>query len=183
MLDDVNYPTDSNENVPNNTHEYSGDHGSVSCHRMWSVKAHGDRVTGLAVHPGVNIRQGPTEVHYCTACADGSAALLDGTGKALHRLGGADNNNMNNSSNSDDPPKARLGRCAFHPSGRVVGTACFDTTWKVWDVERGQELYEQEGHSRAVYTVAFHPDGSLAATGGLDSIVRVWDLRTGRTAL
>ena len=49
-------------------------------------------------------------------------------------------------------------------------TASFDMTWRLWDVETGACLSEQEGHSRPVYTVAFHPDGSLAASAGLDSI-------------
>ncbi len=43
-------------------------------------------------------------------------------------------------------------------------------TWRLWDVEVGTCLLEQEGHSRAVYTVGFHPDGSLAASAGLDAI-------------
>ena len=64
----------------------------------------------------------------------------------------------------------RLGRVAFHPMGRHVGTASFDETWRLWDVETCSSLLEQEGHSRPVYTVAFHPDGSLAASGGLDAI-------------
>lgn len=64
----------------------------------------------------------------------------------------------------------RLGRVAFHPMGRHVGTASFDETWRFWDVESSACLVEQEGHSRAVYTVAFHPDGSLAASGGLDAV-------------
>ena len=54
--------------------------------------------------------------------------------------------------------------------GRHVGTASFDETWRLWDVETSSCLLEQEGHSRPVYTVAFHPDGSLAASGGLDAI-------------
>ncbi len=64
----------------------------------------------------------------------------------------------------------RLGRVGFHPLGRHVGTASFDETWRLWDVESCTCLLEQEGHSRPVYTVAFHPDGSLAASGGLDAI-------------
>lgn len=43
-------------------------------------------------------------------------------------------------------------------------------TWRLWDVETGGCLLEQEGHSRGVYAVAFHPDGSLVGSVGLDAI-------------
>lgn len=49
-------------------------------------------------------------------------------------------------------------------------TASFDMTWRLWDVETGTTLLEQEGHSRAVYAVAFQPDGALAGSVGLDAI-------------
>ena len=73
----------------------------------------------------------------------------------------------------------RVARLAFHPSGRFVGTASFDTTWRLWDVETRQELLLQEGlylfdvtflnriclgHSREVFTIGFQGDGALAAT-------------------
>lgn len=64
----------------------------------------------------------------------------------------------------------RLGRVAVHPMGRHLGTASFDQTWRLWDLETGDCLLEQEGHSRSVYTVAFQGDGALAASGGLDAI-------------
>ena len=38
---------------------------------------------------------------------------------------------------------------------RRPGTASFDQTWRLWDIESGSCLLEQEGHSRAVYAVAF----------------------------
>jgi hypothetical protein len=69
------------------------------------------------------------------------------------------------------------GEQVTHPWLRRVGrsrcpqaTASFDTTWRLWDVERGACVLEQEGHSRAVYAVGFHPDGSLAASAGLDAV-------------
>jgi U4/U6 small nuclear ribonucleoprotein PRP4 len=74
----------------------------------------------------------------------------------------------------------RLARLAFHPSGKYLGTASFDKTWRLWDINTGKELLLQEGHSRSVYGVSFHPDGSLAASCGLDAYARVWDLRSGR---
>ena len=64
----------------------------------------------------------------------------------------------------------RLGRVAIHPMGRHLGTASFDQTWRLWDLETGDCLLEQEGHSRSVYALAFQRDGALAASGGLDAV-------------
>jgi U4/U6 small nuclear ribonucleoprotein PRP4 len=51
----------------------------------------------------------------------------------------------------------------------MQATASYDMTWRLWDIETGSCLMEQEGHSRQVYSVAFHPDGSLAGSVGLDA--------------
>lgn len=59
----------------------------------------------------------------------------------------------------------RVGRIAFHPSGQYLGSASFDGTWKLWDVESKKELLTQEGHSKEVYALAFQDDGALAASG------------------
>lgn len=74
----------------------------------------------------------------------------------------------------------RVSRLAFHPSGRFLGTACYDSSWRLWDLEQRQEVLHQEGHAKAVHSIAFQTDGSVALTGGLDAFGRVWDLRTGR---
>ena len=59
----------------------------------------------------------------------------------------------------------RVARVAFHPSGRYIGTASFDHTWRLWDAETSVELLLQEGHSREVFGIGFQCDGSLVATG------------------
>ena len=72
---------------------------------------------------------------------------------------------------SDIP--GRIGACEVPPDLNVhhsQATASYDMTWRLWDIEAGTCLLEQEGHSRSVYTVGFHPDGSLAASAGLDAI-------------
>ncbi|XP_058059445.1 U4/U6 small nuclear ribonucleoprotein Prp4 [Anopheles bellator] len=74
----------------------------------------------------------------------------------------------------------RVAKLAFHPSGRFLGTACYDASWRLWDLEQKQEVLHQEGHTKAVHCIAFQGDGSVCVTGGLDGFGRVWDLRTGR---
>jgi U4/U6 small nuclear ribonucleoprotein PRP4 len=56
-------------------------------------------------------------------------------------------------------------RINFHPSGRYLGSASYDGTWRLWDVEKSQELLLQEGHSKEVYALAFQNDGALVASG------------------
>ncbi|XP_078168883.1 WD-40 repeat family protein / small nuclear ribonucleoprotein Prp4p-like protein [Carex rostrata] len=124
-------------------------------------KAHEDRATDVAFSPDDNKL-------LATASADRTAKLWDSSGKLLTTFNGH---------------LDRLGRIAFHPSGKYLGTASFDKTWRLWDVCTGKELLLQEGHSRSVYSICFHLDGSLAASCGLDALVRVWDLRTGRSIL
>ncbi|KAK9478767.1 WD40-repeat-containing domain protein [Lipomyces japonicus] len=79
--------------------------------------------------------------------------------------------------------EGRVCRVAAHASGRYVGSASFDYTWRLWDADRQVCVQVQEGHSKEVYAIGFHPDGGLAVTGGLDGVGRVWDLRTGKTVM
>lgn len=59
----------------------------------------------------------------------------------------------------------RVSRLAFHPSGRFLGTACYDSSWRLWDLEQKQEVLHQEGHAKAVHCIAFQIDGSVCVTG------------------
>ena len=120
-------------------------------------------------------------------------AGLEGSGvsrEGVNIASGGGEGNVHLWSLQEDTPLAtleghsgRVCRVEFHPSGRYLASASYDTTWRLWDVEAGTELLLQEGHSREVYTVSFNTDGSLLASAGLDSIGRVWDLRTGRTVM
>jgi len=59
----------------------------------------------------------------------------------------------------------RVSKLAYHPSGRFLATCCYDSSWRLWDLEQTEEVLHQEGHSKPVHCISFHPDGSLAVTG------------------
>lgn len=75
----------------------------------------------------------------------------------------------------------RLCQTAFHPMHQHVATTSFDYTWRLWDIETGQNLLLQDGHLRECYGIGFHHDGSLVATTDFAGVVQIWDLRTGKS--
>ncbi|QRV88655.1 U4/U6 small nuclear ribonucleoprotein Prp4 [Ceratobasidium sp. AG-Ba] len=152
-----------------------------ACDLATSLRAHGDRIGGVAWHPQATLAQSADSVNLVTGGADCEVSLWSlNSDKAVHTFKG----------HSD-----RVCRVAFHPSGQYVASASYDGSWRLWDASTGQnsgkhvvedqdrQLLFQEGHSKEVYAVQFQDDGALVASGGLDAIGRVWDLRTGRTAM
>lgn len=137
-----------------------------------NLRAHTDRVGGLSWVPGATL---PT-----SNVSESTVNLVSGGGEGNVALWSLDKEQPLATLSGHS---GRVCRTEFHPSGRYVASASYDTTWRLWDVETTTELQLQEGHSREVYTVAFNNDGSLLASGGLDSIGRIWDLRTGRTVM
>lgn len=66
-------------------------------------------------------------------------------------------------------------RCgaAFSPDGRLIVTASFDGTARVWSADVAP-VTELRDHSGAVTSVALSPDGKFLVTASLDKTARVW---------
>ena len=135
-------------------------------------RGHTDKVGGITWLPGATLPG--------TSISEDSINLASGGGEG----------NVHLWSLSKDTPVSTLSghtgrvcRVEFHPSGKYLASASYDTTWRLWDINTTTELQLQEGHSREVYALSFNTDGSLLASAGLDSIGRIWDLRTGRTVM
>ncbi|EPT30482.1 WD domain, G-beta repeat-containing protein [Toxoplasma gondii ME49] len=151
-----------------------------------------DTPEGEAPSDSDKVEKGGVPLLLASGGADGGICLWD-----IHRLqprncAGLASSAKTSSSNQNsrellvcklEGHEDRVNRVAFHPSGRFLASTSHDETWRLWDVEKQQELLLQEGHAAAVYGVSIHPDGSLIATTDLSGVVRVWDLRTGRTVM
>lgn len=54
-------------------------------------------------------------------------------------------------------------------------SASFDSTVRLWDVERGVCIHTLTKHQEPVYSVAFSPDGKHLASGSFDKCVHIWN--------
>lgn len=58
-------------------------------------------------------------------------------------------------------------------------SASFDSTVRLWDVERGICIHTLTKHQEPVYSVAFSPDGRHLASGSFDKCVHIWNTQVG----
>ncbi|KAF2193124.1 putative WD-repeat protein [Zopfia rhizophila CBS 207.26] len=68
---------------------------------------------------------------------------------------------------------------AFSLDGKMLASASYDKTVKLWDAGTGAALQTLNGHSNLVMAVAFSLDGKLLASASMDKTVKLWDANTG----
>jgi Tol biopolymer transport system component len=68
---------------------------------------------------------------------------------------------------------------AFSPGSRLLASASYDKTVRLWDTATCTLQQTLKGHSDRVWSVAFSPDSRLLASGSGDKTVRLWDTSTG----
>ncbi|KPP70615.1 F-box-like/WD repeat-containing protein TBL1X-like, partial [Scleropages formosus] len=64
-------------------------------------------------------------------------------------------------------------------SNIMLASASFDSTVRLWDVERGICIHTLTKHQEPVYSVAFSPDGKFLASGSFDKCVHIWNTVSG----
>lgn len=174
--------------------------GSLGCSiKIWdtsrleeqgNLRFHEERIMSLAWHPSAGL-EANAPVMLASASADGKCILWDCRASSAKVEKNSDSMDMvidvpDGSDKGGKIVQSFLGHkgavadCEFHPSGKYVGTAGHDNTWRLWDVETGGELLLQDGHVKECSTIAFQSDGALVLTGDAAGVVLLWDLRSGQ---
>lgn len=68
---------------------------------------------------------------------------------------------------------------SFSPDGKMVATASWDYTVKVWQADIGKLLYTIVGHTFEVNSVQFSKDGKRILTSSRDGTAKIWDTHDG----
>jgi WD40 repeat protein len=71
---------------------------------------------------------------------------------------------------------------AFSPDGKLLASASYDQTVRLWDVQTGQARVTLRGHTGRVDNVAFSPDGKLLASMAVITPVRLWGIPAAQTS-
>lgn len=137
------------------------------CELVKTFSGHDCNVSSVVFHPQATLALDTKSVNLVSTGFDGSVKLWNlENEKPIGQLEGH--------------APHRVSKSEFHPNGRHLATCCHDNSWRLWDMNKSEEILHQEGHSQPVLDITFQCDGSICATGGQDAYGRVWDLRTGR---
>ena len=66
------------------------------------------------------------------------------------------------------------------PDGKLIATAGYDKTIRLWEADTGKHVRTIRGHNGAVFDVAFSPDSSLLASASADQTGKVWRVSDGQ---
>ena len=67
---------------------------------------------------------------------------------------------------------------SFSPDGRIIASAGFDKSVKLWDGKTGNFMNTLRGHVGAVYQVCWSADSRQILSGSRDSTLKAFDLKT-----
>ena len=79
--------------------------------------------------------------------------------------------------------KAGVASIAPGPDGKLLASASWDGTVKIWDMDSGALLYDLTVHEKNVNSVCFTQDGNRVLTASSDGTVKITDIRSNEIIL
>lgn len=70
-----------------------------------------------------------------------------------------------------------INQVLFSPDTRLIASASYDKSVKLWCGKTGKFLSTLRGHVQRVYQVAWSADSRLLCSGSADSTLKVWDIK------
>lgn len=67
---------------------------------------------------------------------------------------------------------------SFSPDGRLIASASFDNSVKLWDGATGKFIGNLRGHVGAVYQVCWSSDSRMLISASKDSTIKIWDIKS-----
>jgi len=64
---------------------------------------------------------------------------------------------------------------SFSPDGKILASAGYDNTVKLWNLEGKQKKLISLPHDRTVFSVTFSPDSKTIASASFDKTVKLWN--------
>ena len=61
----------------------------------------------------------------------------------------------------------------YNNSGAILASGSYDSTIKLWNVEKLTEIATLSNHIEAVYTIAFSSNGEILASGSEDKTIKL----------
>ena len=150
-------------------------YGNISS--LWDVSK-GTEIARLTGHQSDTQLQGVMFSHdggrIATVSLDGTARLWDGISGQLRGLLGQESSGLKMAHVAADEQDLEM-NSAFSSDDRLLATASFDGTVRIWDVERASLLTTISGHSGLVEHVEFSPADNSLLTASHDGTARLWD--------
>ncbi|MEG4148083.1 WD40 repeat domain-containing protein [Microcoleus sp. Pol12B5] len=72
---------------------------------------------------------------------------------------------------------------AISSNGETIASGSYDRKIKLWNLQKGWEIFTFTGHSDYVTSVIFSPNGETIASGSDDEKIKLWNLKNGREIL
>ncbi|KXJ29088.1 notchless protein homolog 1 [Exaiptasia diaphana] len=73
--------------------------------------------------------------------------------------------------------QALINQVCYSPDGRLIASASFDKSVKIWNGDNGKYITSLRGHVNSVYQISWSADSRLLCSGSADSTLKVWDMK------